>query len=378
VACDDGQFIRQQDPYHHLIVTSSKVAEPKLWNDVDYYEAHVYPPDVLSAIAVLDDDHLNKAYFYGELGSLEDANPKSGDILHQVLWGSIMSNSSAAAQYWFWENVESNDLLFHYTAAQKFIDQSGYLKQKDMKPIEVSAETANRGPLQFAAGTSWAPAKLTEFTIKPSGTVEGLGGMSAYLQGNGKNKAMCPYMSFHVNYPAAATFAVEVDETTPDGARLEIKLDGGAAAAIDFGPVSPPQRGGRSGTGENPHPDAMLEIPGFAGQHTIRLEDTGADWVHISKFVLTPYAPGLAVLAKGGKDLVVLWVYNRAPAAGQTVTGKILVPGLAAGLYEVGWMDTHSGKIISQASVEASDGEPLAVDTPPIASDIAAWIKRPD
>jgi len=373
-----AKFIRQQDPYHHLIVTSSKVAELKLWNDVDYYEAHVYPPDVLSAIAVLDDDHLNKAYFYGELGSLEDANPQSGEILHQVLWGSIMSGSSGAAEYWFWENVESNDLLFHYTAAQKFIEQSGYLKQKDMEPIEVAAETESRGPLQFAAGTSWAPAKLTEFTIKPSGTVEGLGGMSAYLQGNGNNKAMCPYILFHVNYPVAGTFAVEVDQTTPDGARLEVKLDGQPAVAMNFGPYPPPQRGGRSETGANPHPDATLEIPVSQGQHTIRLEDTGADWVHISKFVLTPYAPGLAVLAKGGKNLVVLWAYNRAPIAGQTVTGKILVPGLPAGLYEVDWMDTHSGKIIRHARVETADGEPLSVDTPPIASDIAAWIRRAD
>ena len=92
-----AKFIREQDAYHHLIVTSSKVTEPKLWGAVDYYEAHVYPPDVLSAIAVLDDDHLDRAYFYGELGLLEDHNPRSGDVLHRLLWGSIMSRSSAGA-----------------------------------------------------------------------------------------------------------------------------------------------------------------------------------------------------------------------------------------------------------------------------------------
>ncbi len=371
-----AKFVREQDAYHHLVVTSSKVAEPKLWGDVDYYEAHVYPPDVLSAIAVLDDDHLDRAYFYGELGLLEDPNPKSGDVLHQVLWGSIMSGSSAPAQYWSWDVVESNNLLFHYTAAQEFIEQSGLTKQRDMKPIEVDAETASPVPLEFGPGTSWAPAKLTEFTIKPSGVVEGLGGMSAYLQGSAKNKPMCPYILLHVNYLTAGTFAVEVDQTTPDGARLEIRLDGQPAVAMNFGPFrSPPGFGGRPRP--NPHPDATLELPISQGEHTIRLENIGPDWVHINKFVLTPYTPGLAVLAKGGKNVAVLWVYNRTPAKG-AAAGRLRVPGLSPGLYDVAWMDTRSGKIIGRSSLQAVEGARLTVDTPPIDTDVAAWIRRRD
>ncbi|MGA2441686.1 MAG: hypothetical protein ABSH08_12060, partial [Tepidisphaeraceae bacterium] len=128
--------------------------------------------------------------------------------------------------------------------------------------------------------------------------------------------------------------------------------------------------------GPNPHPDATLELPISQGEHTIRLENAGADWAHISKFVLTPYAPGLAVLAKRGKNLVVLWVYNRAGAAGQPVAGKLRVPGLPAGLYNVAWMDTRTGNVISQTSLTAISDEPLIVDTPPIATDMAAWISR--
>jgi len=372
-----AKFIREQDPYRHLIVTSSKVTEPKLWGAVDYYEAHVYPPDVLAAMAVLDDDRLDRAYFYGELGSLEDPNAKNGDTLHRVLWGSVMSGSSAAAEYWSWDVVEANNLQFHYTAAQKFIEQSGLLKQTDMKPIDVVAETDSRGPLQFGPGTSWAPAKLTQFTIKPSGTVQGLGGMSAYLQGNGKNKSMCPYILFHVNYLTAGSFAVEVDQTTPDGARVEIKLDGEPAATMNFGPFPlPPGLGGRPGPRPNPHPDATLELPISQGEHTIRLENTGADWAHISKFVLTPYAPRLGVLAKGGKNLVVLWVYNRAPAEAQTVVGKVSVPGLALGEYDVAWVDTRTGNIISSYRAGPKEDGTLELETPAIANDVAAWVSR--
>ncbi len=275
-----AKFIREQDPYHHLIDTSSQVTEPKLWPAMDYYEAHIYPPDVLSAIQVLDDDQLDRAYFYGEFGALVDPHPESGEVLHSGLWGSLMSQSSGAAQYWFWENVESNKLLFHYTAAQKFIEQSGLLAQEDMKRIEVASETPYRGTLRFGPGTSWGPARQTEFTIKPSGFVEGLGGMSAYLQGNGKNKMMFPYALFHVNYTAAGTFAVHIDETTPDGAHVQLMLDNKEIVTLDLGaaPPPPPGFGGRNLPPRNPRPNATLELPVSPGKHTIRLDNTGADW----------------------------------------------------------------------------------------------------
>jgi hypothetical protein len=372
-----AKLVRETDPYHHLIVTSSKVTDPKLWGDVDYYEAHVYPPDVLSAVAVLDADQLKKPYFYGELGLLDDTNPKSGIVLHKVLWGSLMSGSAAAAQYWSWDVVEPNNLLFQYTAAQKFIAESGELREPDLHPIEATPETADRVAMEFGPGTSWAPATQTDFTIKPTGIVEGLGGMSAYLQGVGKNNAMCPSETLHVSYTTPGTFAVKIDQTTPDGARVEASIDGQLAAILNLGPYTPPPgREGRPGPPRNPRPDATLELPISAGEHTIHLQNTGDDWAHIDKFILTPYAPSLAVLAKGGKNLAILWVYNRAPAVGKVATGRIRVPGLAAGPYNVAWVDTRTGQTISEGTAMATEGDDLIVDTPPVASDIAGWIRR--
>jgi hypothetical protein len=375
-----AKFFREQDPYHHLITTSSEVTEPKLWPAVDYYEAHIYPPDFLSAITVLEDDKLDRAYFYGEFGLLEDLHPQTGDVLHTGLWGSMMSQSSAAAQYWFWDVVEASNLRFHYTAAQRFIEQSGLLNQNDMKPIEVVAETPNRGSLRFGPGTGWAPAKVKVFTIKPSGYVEGIGGMSSFLQGNDKNKQMFPFALFHVNYPAAGTFAVGVSETTADGARLEAQLDGKPSAALNLAPAPspPPRPDGTTPPPRNPHPNATLEFPVPAGRHTIRLEDTGPGWVHLSEFVLTPYSPELAVLGKSGRDLTVLWVYNRASRTGRSVSGTLQVPGLPAGSYHVIWMDTRTALIASQETLTVSNNQPLILTTPPVVKDIAAWIRRAD
>ena len=200
--------------------------------------------------------------------------------------------------------------------------------------------------------------------------------MSAYLQGNGKNKKMFPQAVFHVNYPAAGKFSVRIDEVTPDGARLEVGLDGQPAATLDFGPAPQPQPGreSRPEFRRNLRPNATLEIPIPEGEHTIRLENTGPDWVHLDQFVLTPYAPQLGVLAKGNENMAVLWVCNRSPAKDQTVSGTLHVPGLAAGSYSVNWMDTRKAKIVSQQMVTASGSDPLTLTTPPIADDLAAWI----
>ena len=73
---------------------------------------------------------------------------------------------------------------------------------------------------------------------------------------------------------------------------------------------------------------------------------------------------------------MVLWVYNRVPAEGKTVVGKVSVPGLVDGEYNVAWMDTRTGKIISTLKVEPKGDGTLELDTPAIATDMAAWVSR--
>ena len=79
-----AKFLREQDPYHHLITTSSSLKNPRLWAATDYYQPHNYPPDILSAIASLEAENLKRAYFYGEIGASEGMN--EGKAVHDALW----------------------------------------------------------------------------------------------------------------------------------------------------------------------------------------------------------------------------------------------------------------------------------------------------
>jgi Domain of unknown function (DUF5060)/Cellulase (glycosyl hydrolase family 5) len=369
-----ARFIREQDFYHHLVVTSANVAESSVWTQMDYFEAHVYPPDVLAALAVLDARKLDRPYFYGELGPLKDLNPKSGSDLHRLLWGSLMAGSSGAGQYWSWDIVEPHKLQFHFAVARKFIDESAYTSYRGLKPIEVQVTTPKIGPLTFAAGMTWAHATQNEYTVKRGGFVEGLGGMAGYLQGNGKDKLMAPYMLFHVDFPTAGIFAFQVDRFAPAGARIEVRLDDEPVANLDLQQTTLTSAGPEKP--QNSDAETTLEIPVSTGPHTLRLENTGVDWARIVRFTLSPYAPQLAVLAKGNSNYVVLWAQNRDPKSIQPVTAELRIPGLDPGNYRVTWFDTYAATIIMQSMVSVDHSGVANIRTPPITIDAAAWLQQ--
>lgn len=376
-----ARFIRAQDPYHHLITTSSRVTEPKIWTAVDYYDAHIYPPDVTAAMASLDAEHLTKPYFYGEIGGSEGGgSSESAQTLHQILWSSLMSAASGAAEYWFWDYVERDHLRPQYKVVRDFLDQSGVLSQRDLQPTEIVAQTPELVPLTFGPGAGWGAAKQTDYTVKPSGFVEGLGGISAYLQGNGKNHDMFPYAVFHVDYPRDGTFAIRMDQMSADGADLHVKLDGKETVRLKLAAFAPPRQrpdfgGGQAGPRRDPRFDQTLEFSVPAGPHVIRLDNTGADWLHLRDFTLSPYSPQLAVFAKANSHFALMWINRRqTDTGGQPVSGTISIPGLDGGDYQITWWDTGSGKVTGTQTATVTAGSPLTLTTPPVAEDIAGWI----
>jgi hypothetical protein len=106
------------------------------------------------------------------------------------------------------------------------------------------------------------------------------------------------------------------------------------------------------------------------------MENTGADWIHLRGFTLTPYAPALAVLAKGNNDSAVLWIYRREHADAAPISGSISVPGLDAGDYRIIWWDTYKGEVLKEEAGRVTEAAPLTFTTPTIALDAAVIIER--
>jgi hypothetical protein len=192
--------------------------------------------------------------------------------------------------------------------------------------------------------------------------VEGIGAMPAYLQGSA-NRNMFPSATFKTTYPEAGTFAVSVGKVAKAGASLTILVDGTIAAQQSF-----------KASGADSVANATVEAKVPAGDHAVRIENSGEDWLTIRRITLTPYGPALGALGKAAKDYAVFWLTNRQEKA-DGVKGKLTVPGLQAASYKVTWWDTSTGKPTGDETVAAT-GNTLTVSTPAVASDVVVTISR--
>ncbi len=354
-------FLRQQDPNRHLITSSAGIAVASLGKELDFWQPHGYAADPVSAIASLDNRKLDRPVFFGEIGPGEGMKD-DGTWLQRMLWAGLMSDLGGAPQYWSWQTVEKENLYDRYRAVSDFLKQSGLMSKRGLTTAAPIIETAERAPLNLSPGTGWGQAKQAEFTVLPSGAVEGLGAMPAYLQGSA-NRSLFPSATFKTTYSAPGTFSVMVGQSARAGSTLQILVDGTVAAEKTFKPADKDNEVG-----------ATLETKVAAGDHAIRLENPGADWLTIRQITLSPYAPAVGSVGRSGKDYAAFWLYNRHPGK-ESAKAKLTVPGLQSGPYKVTWWDTSSGKQLSEGSATAA-ATGLTVNTPTIERDIALTIAR--
>jgi len=354
-------FIRQQDPYRHLITSSSMSSVAALGNQLDYLQPHSYSPDPVSAIASIDAKKLDKPVFFGEIGPA-DGMKVDADWLQRVLWAGVMSDMAGAPEVWYWEEIDKQSLFDQYRAVSDFLKQSGLASKRNLSNAVPAIETTERGPLVLSPGSGWGQAPNTEFTVLPSGAVEGLGAMPAYLQGSA-NRSLFPAATFKTTWPAAGTFAVTVGQSSKGGSALHILVDGQPAAEKAF----------KSGDKDaNVNVTVEAKIP--AGDHVIRLENPGEDWLTIRRITLSPYAPALGAVGKASKDYAAFWLYRRGSGK-EGVKAKVTVNGLQSGAYKATWYDTSAGKQLSQEEVTASSAG-LALNSPAVEKDIALIVSK--
>ncbi len=358
-----AEFIRAQDSNHHLVTTSSDTNLPGLYDVMDYVQPHAYPPDVVASALSLHPDEWKKPLFFGEIGPSGDLGGDEGPALHRILWASIMSEASGAAQYWAWDNIQRRDLYKEFSPAVAFVRLAGVTNLNGMSMAHPSVVTpGSEGSLSFAPGSGWETAKVTTFPILPDGSVKDAGKMPEFLQGKAHTE-MFPFAEFPITVEREVTFSVRFRESSRAGAHLIVKRNGEKIAESDF-PAA-----------ENNTPQSgTLAVTIPPGSHTIRLENTGADWVRLARFTLAPFGATLRVAAKTDQTHAVLWVQNT--RADGPSTGAITLSGLNAGKYRVVWWDTYTGKPLSETTVEASSDKPLVLNTPSVEKDIAAYVEK--
>jgi hypothetical protein len=352
-------YLRALDSHQHLITTSSHLSGGDLYAAVDYEQPHAYPPD-LTATA-LSVKPTRKPIFYGEIGSSGDLNADDGRHLRAGLWASLFSDSSGAAQYWSWENVDKRNLYGLFKAAIGFMRLSGVT---ELRRVRVAVTTPDGGVASSGPGKGWGKAGRTEFPVRPDGTIEGMGEMPSFLQGSA-HREMFPKADFSVTLNKMGSVAVEVETVARAGGSLVIKVDGKTLAEKAW-PTS-----ARDLTVN----ETIIapQIP--AGVHKITLENPGADWVTLRKITIGPVGASVSALAKSDGTRAALWLRRTANDAYPS-GGTLTLSGMRVGAYKIVWWDTTSGKPFREQTLRADASGQLAVAFLPFRGDIAAFLKR--
>jgi hypothetical protein len=359
-----AQFIRSQDPYQHLITTSSEVTQP-IWNQCDYYQHHDYPSDLITALRDpqgVPNGQPVKPIFGGECGL--QSTVQWG--VNAPLWAGLMSAQTGISQPWYWDRIEPNREYGNFRAVSDFVAVSGVAYQESLTK---SIPTVTGGPLSqlsFAPGGGWSTAAQDTFTVG-SAAPDGIGSAPNYLQGD-YHRSMTPNgYTFLVNYGQAGTFSVQVLNIAASGAGLRIQLDSVVQTNIAW-----------PGTGSDASTNFAASIAVPAGAHTIKIDNPGLDWINLGNITLNPYVPLLAAYAIGNTNFNATWIWHRTnvyrATATSPVTGTVAVGGLRPGTYSATWWDTFAGTALSNFSLTVPDTNAVTIATPSILRSAALYV----
>ncbi len=362
-------FLRAEDPNRHLITTSSELDKP-IWSGTDYFQHHDYPSDVVGYSR--DPEGVtgreSKPIFAGEVG-IGEALPHS---MRAVLWASLMSNQSGAAQPWYWDIIEKQNLYPLFTSVQNFLSASGLPSHEHLVKTEPHVQSSVRTDLALRPGLGWARAEQSEFVlntsldadIKPDLLAKSL----SFLQGTNHRDMNPSPLSLRFNQSRASHLTVHIAQIAKAGAHLKLALDGQVFAERDFPAADADQK-----------VDVALPIEIPAGAHVITVENSGQDWVVLRDITLDNAVGALGAYGLSDGSWAAMWVFHRTqlqdPKASVALSGQVLVQGLRPGNYRAVWWDTDAGRPIKSERLSIG-ALPVLLDTPPIVRDAALYIVR--
>jgi hypothetical protein len=402
-------YLHKLDPFGHLVTTSfwGHTGPPAFWElpDIDIVQTHLYTSDDRNVGDWVRDLSLkqwttwDKPHLFGEFGidprgGFEEKDPQGWGI-HNALWAGLTSFCAGGPMPWWHENyIEPKDLYFHFTALASFtrdlplgtarwemLDTSAPEYQDKNRPPDVRDAVVQ--PLQ-----RWGKPEHNAFHVLPDGTVEGGILPQALLQGMG-HEDLRNEPTFTANYPRDGQFIMHV-ETVSNSGLLRVWVDGQQVLEREF----PCGEGLGKASVYRPQwtlwettYDEDVTVPVPAGTHTVRVDNSGKDWVHLTRYVFTGCKvldkPNLLVAGMRADDLGVLWMQNRdsdwarhldnsvKPVAPTVLT----IQGLPDGAYDAEWWETWRGAVARTESLESRGGE-MALRIRELATDMAVKLRR--
>ncbi len=384
-----GGWIRANDPFNHLVSTSSDHAGfEAIWPipSMELMQEHEYSADKIRRYEVIHDrlSQYGKPVLFAEFGAPGSSTPEQnigtlgapfaqqmidGLVLHNGIWSSAMLGS--AAMYWWWEYIEQ------YGHDAQFAPLAAFLAGETLAGKEL--QTAN--PVVLQQGTPrlvtavpgitgfFSPSPQTTFVIDEDGLFPGIDQLSQWLHGTFQN-ALRSDPSFTMTFATPGTLRIHVTSVSNAGNNsVQVRVDGQAV-------LSQPVANGST--------NFVLDAPIGAGTRTIQVLNTGQDWLRIGSYEFdAPQANIARAMALQGPRHAYAWIHDMGSDYGKAANGAlggmaVQVNGLDEGLYHYEFHRTWPpAGMITSGEIESVGGL-ATVAIPEFEKDIALKLRPAD
>jgi len=369
-------WFKANDPYQHLVTTSyaQDQYDPEVWSmpDIDFTQTHFYINSSNLERALVNGirnylDDYQKPTLTGEfgLGVTSDLTVTDADgiHIHNALWGTLFGGGMGSGNTWWWDNyIHPADLYYHFAPVAAVASKIPFLNE-NMKPADVHV-SGSPGDLKFTPTLGWGVIGEDQISIDENGVVTPSNpGLGLYLYGSLWNTQYRSPPTFTAYYPEAGHFTVKTGADLSTSPKIAIYRDG----------ILILEQAGTANTAYT------ITVP--AGEHQIKVDNTGTDWITISYYSLSGLGSKIDayVLLSENKNVAAGWVLNNefnhqylaehgepAPASG----GQLALEGFLDGEYAVFWYHGLSGVNIYSEAVYAEAGV-LTLPVPTLYWDLA-------
>lgn len=319
-------WIRDLDPYDHLVTSSSEMHLP-IYKSADYYQPHGYPANVRNLLINAEKKN-DKPYFYGEIGpsGLMDGALTQKKAIREAILTSFIQKHAGAAQYWTWDNVYKQNLLPEFKFLTKILNDSG-LMFSNMKTFTPEIDSP-RAALEIQPSGGWGTFKAYEFNLPDEASK--LAGITSFFQGKAHPEMRSKPVQLRFETKAGGTLKVSFSEVSASGGSLTATVNGSKSYSISL-------EGGKKLTGEQ-----ELSVPIPAGKVEVTLTNEGADWLKIDKLSIPDIGSSISTIAAGTDRSCLLHIEKQPNSTG--FAGGIRNLPLTDGSYLMATYDLNTYK----------------------------------
>jgi hypothetical protein len=390
---DMTAYLREIDPYDHLITAGTRQLEPAIWDTLDFAQVYYYqnrptdePVDQVSGTL----NNLSEAFAYTQkpvlltefslnrwYAPVED--DPTGVHVHNTLWAAALSGAAGSAMPGWWDTYIDRQNLYSRFDPLAFFTRDIPWNAASLQPVAVSLVADNPlayGALRIDNFNRDFPGESppdTIYRLTTDGAVPSTSRMSSYLYGKFNPERSRP-QTFVMAPPVDTELRIHVQTVSSTApATLAITVDSAEVARVDFSPDSR---------------DILVTVPLKAGEHNVVLDNPGQDWLQLGYVEVAQYRAPVRALALADRTsgIAVAWVHHRDYTWQLVAAGNTLEPlnfglhlaDMPSGIYRVTYWNTSTGSVIGEESLtlpEDSDGV-LRLELLPITSQLAVRVVR--